>query len=175
MQHIIKTVISGLAISSIALGLYACQPQPYSVVVPMMFKKVPQEMDYLHSQGVDIVDLGQSIRLVFPSDRFFLGTSATLAPHKTQVLEQVAAFASHYPQAHIYITGYNDRVLTNHKAKKQSLAKAEAIAGFLWNDGLPTNHMTVRGKGYVAPLNNMQTPKASSENRRVEMVLTPIY
>lgn len=174
MQFKLKTIISGLSIGAVALGLSACHPEPYSIAIPMMYHKAPQEMDYLHQQGVDIIDLGQSIRLIFPDKRFFQATTATIAPHKSAVLEQVAAFASHYPQAHIYITGYNDRVLPNHEAKKQSLARAEAIAGFLWNDGLPTTHMTVRGVGYVAPIDNMPRPAASGQNRRVEMLLTPV-
>jgi|GEM_PF-4923299 len=173
MHKLFKQSLPILALSSLCLLAAACTHNPYATKAKPMFKQTNKAFQYLNHEGIKVVDLGQTIRLTFPSKRFFLGTSTTLNPNKTVVLQQVAALASSYPQAKISIIGYSDNVLSNREAKANSLAQAQAIAGFLWNDGLPSTRVHVMGKGYVAPLNSMGTPRAGAMNRRVEMFISP--
>ena len=173
MQQYFNKALPLMALSLIGLISTACHPQPYTQSIPMAYQKMPQELAFLHSQGIEALNLGQTIRLTFPDYRFFQGSTATLNPNKTYALEQVAAFITHFPQAKVTITGYNDKTLSTKEAKAFSLANAQAIAGFLWNDGLPSTHMVIQGKGYVNPLNSQNTPQAGTENRRVEMFIAP--
>jgi outer membrane protein OmpA-like peptidoglycan-associated protein len=173
MQHLLRKTLPIIALGSICLLAAACHRNPYTEQAQPDFKQSSKELNYLSQQDVHIIDLGQTVRLTFPSNQFFFGSSTTLNPNKTLVLQQVAAYASSYPHAKITLIGYSDNVLPNHEAKANSLAQAEAIAGFLWNDGLPSTRMHVVGKGYVAPINSADSPKAGSENRRVEMFIAP--
>lgn len=171
MQQLTKHLLPLLTLSSICLLGSACHntASPYKTNQKSFDKAVMQ----LEQDGIKVIDLGQTIRLTFPSDQFFYGNNTTLFEDKTVALEDVANFARHYPQAKITIVGYTDNVLPNHEAKAISLAQAEAIAGFLWNDGLPSTRMHVEGKGYVAPINSTDSPKAGAQNRRVEMFISP--
>lgn len=175
MQHLLKNVLPIIAIGSLCLLGTACHRNPYAATSSPNYRSAYKEMAYLNKQGVDIIHLGQTIRLIFPSNRFFVDSKATLNPDKTEALQQAANFASRYPHAKISIIGYSDNVLPNREAKAISHAEAEAIAGFLWNDGLPSTRMTIEGKGYVAPIDSSGSPKAGAENRRVEMFIAPAY
>lgn len=151
-----------------------CHPRMHDVTqTPELYSKLPQQLGYIHNQGIAVLKLDHTIRFMIPSDIFFQGPTTTLRPNKKAALEQVAAVAANYPDATIHITGYSDNILHADAAKAQSLAEAQAIAGFLWNDGLTTQHMIVTGQGYKQPINSMGSPKAGAQNRRVEMFISP--
>ncbi len=168
-----KQILPIIAFCSISLLLSACQTDRQEAQATHVNKQRDEQIDALSRRGVDVIDLGQTIRLTFLSNRFFEGQSATIIPSQTATLEQVATFANSFPNANIAITGYSNDVLPNLEAKANSLAQARAIAGFLWNDGLTSTRMQVQGKGYVAPLNDNNSPAAGAENRRVEMLISP--
>lgn len=168
-----KHVLPMIMLGSICLVGTACHRDPYAAHATHVDKVRAAQIQALMAHGVDVIDLGQTIRLTFSSDRFFEGPTANLKPDQTITFERVAAFANSFPKAHISIIGYSDNVLPNREAKSISLAQAQAIAGFLWNDGLPSTRMQVEGKGYVAPLDDMNNPAAGAQNRRVEMLIAP--
>ena len=172
MQQLVKMILPTIALCGMCMLTSACHPNTDTAHATQVDKKRTQEINYLTQQGVDVIDLGQTIRLTFPSNQFFQTTSTTLNPNQTATLENVASFTNSFPGATISIIGYSDNVLPNQEAKANSLAQAQAIAGFLWNDGLPSNRMKVEGKGYVAPLNDLGSPAAGAQNRRVEMLIS---
>jgi outer membrane protein OmpA-like peptidoglycan-associated protein len=69
----------------------------------------------------------------------------------------------------IHITGYTDNVGTAEINKTLSEKRADAVAKYLFELGLPRNIVTQTGLGSENPISSNNTPEGRTKNRRVEI------
>ncbi len=133
--------------------------------------------DKIKAEGVNVEMAGQTLRLVVPVDDFFVaGSRSEVKSSKLATLAQVVELTRYYSnRAPVHVIGYTTNVVGSAKDQlADSKAWAEAIASYLWNDGLAKSRMKIQGKGAVNPIASNETPAGASMNRRVEIsVLLP--
>lgn len=137
-------------------------------------------IDSLQAQGVQVIQLGDTLRIILPVDTFFEPPSAYDKPWGTRVksckagtLKQVAELVvCHcYVLSNIRVYGYSDQIGPIKDQKQRSLQQARNIAAYLWANGIPLERMQVRGFGARGSVAGNGTPNGEYANRRVEILL----
>ncbi len=97
----------------------------------------------------------------------------TLEPASFARLERVAsALTRASPDATVVVEGYTDAGGSVERNKELSLARAEAVAGFLAAHGVARSRITAMGLGPERPIGDNHTLEGRAQNRRVEIVVT---
>jgi outer membrane protein OmpA-like peptidoglycan-associated protein len=94
---------------------------------------------------------------------------AALRPESREVLSRIAGILFTTTDSAITVTGHTD---TRGKAQyNQALSerRAQAVANYLIEAGLPAELFTVEGLGMSQPVDTADTAEAHSKNRRVEL------
>jgi len=130
-------------------------------------------IDSLQTQDVQIIQLGDTLRLILPVDKFFEPASVQVKRCKAKTLREIAelTICHCYALSNIRVSGYSDTVGTISDQKWRSLHQAQNIAAYLWGYGIPLNRMIVRGFGARGTIAGNATPSGEAANRRVEITL----
>jgi outer membrane protein OmpA-like peptidoglycan-associated protein len=97
---------------------------------------------------------------------------ATLKPEGVALLaRQAEIIKAHFPAVKLYACGHTDSTGSYEHNIKLSLARAEAVAAFLKEQGIAAERIAVMGFGADFPLESNDTPEGRAVNRRTELVL----
>ena len=99
---------------------------------------------------------------------------ATLKPEARDVLREAAQRVKKFAGASVLISGHTDNV--GSKASNQALSERRAAAvrdHFVKQEGVPADHLVVRGFGDTQPVADNATDAGRARNRRVDVVITP--
>ncbi|MEM0924457.1 MAG: OmpA family protein [Planctomycetota bacterium] len=133
----------------------------------------------LNTGGMPVLQDGDVIRIVIPSDRLFQQGSAQLLPSASQVLDPIASqLLSVFPRQRIAIeantdnsTLYGGSVATSHQlTSAQSGAVLELLTR---RNGMPIQQLFTVAQGASLPRQSNDTPAGRAANRRVELVIYP--
>ena len=124
----------------------------------------------LKKQNVQVVQLGQKYRVILPTDTLFKSNTAQLKQkYIIKVMVPLANLIQNYGKhVQVYITGYTDSVGST--SSQLALAKqyANAVAAYLWAQGIPLHNMHIKSLGNDDRVASNQ-PQTSHYNRRVEV------
>lgn len=113
---------------------------------------------------------GASIVLILP-DVLFKTDQADLAPQAEIALAKLGGIMLVFPRISAAVAGYTDSTGTEEHNLDLSLRRAEAVSGFLANQGLDPGRMTSAGFGAEDPIADNSTPDGRKQNRRVEITV----
>ncbi|AEK59414.1 MULTISPECIES: OmpA family protein [Acidithiobacillus] len=99
----------------------------------------------------------------------FKFNSSKLLDRDIKVLDEVAEFAQKHPDAVINVNGYASKVGTYAYNLKLSQQRAESVARYLEQHGVPRDRMVLKGHSYEDPIASNATPQGRFENQRVEI------
>jgi outer membrane protein OmpA-like peptidoglycan-associated protein len=128
-------------------------------------------LDILQRDGVQVIQYGDTLRIIIPSDRLFEFDSANIYPYAPRILDNVLIFLSRYGIAPIVINAYTDDVLSPRASLALTRMQAKAIAGYLWTHGIPFDKVNPMGMGSSDPIATNGNSRGSAYNRRIELVL----
>lgn len=94
---------------------------------------------------------------------------AILRPESGPTLDAVAASLVSHPQARVRIEGHTDATGTAEANRALSLARAQAVAAYLTDKGVPASRMETVGFGPDHPVADNATPEGRQQNRRVAL------
>lgn len=151
----VGTLVGGLAGS--VVGLYA--------------DSAPNLIAKLRGQGVQVVQLGDNLTLILPTDNCFDLGSPDIEGSCVPILLNVAALLKRYDNVPISVQAHTDNVWGADQAEFISRAQAESIVGFLWAHGIPHEHVFAKGCGDDCPIGQNDTVLGSAMNRRIEIAL----
>jgi outer membrane protein OmpA-like peptidoglycan-associated protein len=103
----------------------------------------------------------------------FASGTAVLTPASRQALDAVAASLVANPDVRIEVTGHTDATGDGRVNEILSLARAEAVRGYLSERGVALDRMTVAGFGGRRPIDTNATAAGRARNRRVELRRLP--
>jgi outer membrane protein OmpA-like peptidoglycan-associated protein len=131
-------------------------------------------VEKIQRNGVRIIQVGDTLTLLLPSDRFFADSTPVLNRNYYTVLDQIASLLRSFDKFSIKVSGYTDNHGWPLRNVALSRAQAFAIANYLWSQGIDTRMMSSIGYGDATPIadNNIDTGRAM--NRRVEISLRMI-
>lgn len=143
------------ALVGIGVGAYMSSP-------PRLLKKLQQ-------QRVQVVQTGDQVRIIIPSDCLFQPHNALLTPNSYLILNNVAGFISNYGAVALIVSGYTDDINTEDRNYILSRKQAKSVLGFLWTHGFPSARLSAIGHGENNPIAENIGPQGRAFNRRIEI------
>lgn len=108
-------------------------------------------------------------RLAVDQSIEFLRSGAELSAGSYAGLDGLLELAVDCPDLHLGITGHTDDSGDEHANQRLSLARADAVAAYLIERGLPATRIVTRGAGSTEPLVENVDAEARQRNRRVQI------
>jgi len=125
--------------------------------------------------GVDVTETpnGDGILVNLPDVTFAVDSTA-ISPQMREVLDDVAASMIQYPSSLIDVMGYTDSTGSEQYNLDLSKRRAESVANFLVSRGVARSRIETIGSGENYPIADNTTEAGRSQNRRVEIRITPV-
>ncbi len=125
--------------------------------------------------GVDVgqTEDGSGILVRFP-DVTFATNSTTVSPAMRDVLDGVASNLVNRPQSLIDVMGHTDSTGSDQYNLDLSRRRAESVANYLVSRGVSRARIETLGYGEQFPIADNTTDSGRSQNRRVEIRITPV-
>ena len=168
-----------LLILSMSLQLGGCQSTPTPSIIhdePILPQQVAlgdAEMITLEKRlterGVDVVSIGQDYLVSLPAALLFGDQSPQLTWESYDILNQVRCYLRQFRKVGVKITGYTSRYVSAKRAHVLSEARAEAVANYLWSQGVDTRLLVAQGVGNEKPIFMSARANDKSPNARIEI------
>ena len=110
--------------------------------------------------------------IVDVSDVLFDTGQHTLKPGAREKLATVAGILLAYPDLSLEVDGHTDNVGNDDYNQALSERRAEAVRGYLVQQGIPTTAIAAQGYGESQPVASNDIPAGRQQNRRVELVVS---
>ena len=128
----------------------------------------------LKSTGVSVTRNGNNITLNMPNAITFAVNGSQLKPQADSVLSSVVLVVKEYSKTRINILGYTDSTGSASYNKLLSDKRANSVSGYFLSNGIKYSRLSPQGTGEANPIASNSTKAGRAENRRVEIVLTPM-
>lgn len=128
----------------------------------------------LQNTGVSVTRNGDNIILNMPGNITFASGSSDINADFFAVLNSVALVVNKYEKTYIDIVGHTDNVGSAEMNQRLSQARANSVARYLESQKVLPARIVTSGMGMNNPVASNSTPEGRAQNRRVEIVLTPI-
>lgn len=101
----------------------------------------------------------------------FASGSAKIPPSSHTLLDSLTKTASLCPDRPISIAGHTDNAGEEAANLKLSRQRAEAVANYLFQQGVPQERLQAVGYGESKPVADNATPEGQEKNRRIEFIV----
>jgi outer membrane protein OmpA-like peptidoglycan-associated protein len=128
----------------------------------------------LQNTGVSVTRDGDNIILNMPGNITFATGSSDINADFFAVLNSVALVVNKYEKTYIDIIGHTDNTGGAEMNQRLSEARANSVARYLESQKVLPQRIVTSGMGMNTPIASNSTPEGRAQNRRVEIVLTPI-
>lgn len=133
--------------------------------------KLRQELE---ATGVSVTRSGNSIILNMPGNITFNTDSSAISANFYRVLNSVAKVINEFEKTYVDVYGHTDSVGDSAYNMRLSQQRANAVASYLETRGVLSQRVMTKGMGEDYPIASNDTDYGRSQNRRVEIKLTPI-
>jgi outer membrane protein OmpA-like peptidoglycan-associated protein len=130
--------------------------------------------EQLQNTGVSVTRDGDNIVLNMPGNITFATNSSDISADFYQVLDSVALVIDEYEKTYVDITGHTDSTGSDSHNMQLSVARATSVGQYLKSRGVLPQRVSTSGMGESQPAATNDTPEGRTQNRRVEIVLTPL-
>ena len=89
-------------------------------------------------------------------------------------LERIAAVLEKYPESQVTVVGHTDAAGPDEQNARLSEQRAQAVRDALATYGIPPGRIRAEGRGEAEPRGDNRTAAGRAENRRVEILITPV-
>ena len=128
----------------------------------------------LQSTGVSVTRVGNQIILNMPSNITFSTDSATVQPGFNETLVSVGLVLKKFNKTIVDVTGHTDNTGSDAHNQDLSQRRAVSVATVLANQGVDQRRFYIEGKGEGDPIASNANEAGRSQNRRVEIQISPI-
>lgn len=128
----------------------------------------------LQSTGVSVTRNGDNIVLNMPNELTFGVDQSNLSQRAKQVLNSVALVATEYDETKLNVLGFTDSSGSDAYNLRLSQVRASEVANYLMSQKIDSQRISSEGLGEAHPIADNSTQQGRAQNRRVEIVLTPM-
>lgn len=107
-------------------------------------------------------------------DTLFATGKSELKSGATANLDRLTTFMNEYPQRTASIEGYTDSMGSDEMNQSLSQRRAEAVKGYLVGQGVSSTRLSASGRGENSPVADNESAAGRQQNRRVEVVISPV-
>lgn len=128
----------------------------------------------LEGTGVSVTRNGDEITLNMPSNVTFATNSADLNSQFFGTLDSVVLVLKEYDKTLVDVLGHTDNTGGAQLNQELSQRRAATVANYLTSRGILPGRIVQQGFGFSRPIASNDTAEGRAQNRRVEIVLSPI-
>lgn len=128
----------------------------------------------LQGTGVSVTRVGDQIVLNMPSNITFATDQDRVKPSFFQTLNSVGLVLKKFNRTTVDVYGHTDSQGSESYNYDLSQRRALSVANVLSNQGVDHRRFAVTGFGETRPIASNATEEGRSENRRVEIQLSPV-
>lgn len=129
-----------------------------------------QQEELQQIPGVEVTRPAENeIAVRLTNDILFDFNSYALRPESRDTLRELADNFRQYPDEEISVEGHTDNVGSDEYNQRLSEQRADAVGGYLIDQGVPSSRVTAVGFGKTQPKASNDTPEGRQINRRVEI------
>ena len=128
----------------------------------------------LASSGISVTRDGNNIILNMPNEITFGFDQANLNDRAMSALHNVALVAKEYPKTQLNVLGFTDSKGAEAYNLRLSQVRADAVGNYLIRQGVNANRVISQGRGEANPIASNSTENGRAQNRRVEIILSPL-
>ncbi|GGI71724.1 OmpA family protein [Shewanella gelidii] len=128
----------------------------------------------LRSTGVSVTRDGDNIILNMPNEVTFAVDQSSLSPSAKNVLNSVALVAKEYDKTLLNVLGHTDSSGSESYNLNLSKNRAYEVSNYLIAQQVAANRVSAQGLGESRPIASNATKAGKAQNRRVEIVLSPL-
>ncbi len=182
-KKIIETSLKGLLklqqghIEITNQSLYFAGQTPYSAKrdeILQSFEKYKQYQKKLHIVAADEnnkICQNKFKKLLEKGGIKFSSGGSVIDKSSYPLLEQLANIAALCPRSKISIEGHTDNMGSNAANMKLSQERAQKVANWLFQQGIPEQQLITIGHGALKPIADNNTEEGRAQNRRIEFVV----
>ncbi len=111
------------------------------------------------------------LKVNVPSDISFDTGQSTIKPEMHPVLNSLAAGLLSNPNSQVTIIGHTDDTGNDSINDPLSVNRAASTRAYLASQGIPSNRISIDGRGSLAPMVPNTSPENRAKNRRVEILV----
>jgi outer membrane protein OmpA-like peptidoglycan-associated protein len=181
----LRRIISSVAFASfLVFSLTDCSHSEKMTVTPVQKPSIQEVRAILKAQiqedNISVIHIGQTIRLILPSDYFFHPGSANLYQKQMEVISRIGQYIGTYHQSEVTVKGYTADNFGAKYLQVLSAKQAEVISYRLWMMGIKTQLVIASGLGVKNSVDTNKTVEGRFSNGRVEITFmyredTPLY
>ena len=137
-------------------------------------QQAAQLQSVLNGSGAGIVNTGSELVVSLPQAITFDFNSTVLNPGIQDELATIATSLNRYPNTVVEVVGHTDDVGTTEANQLVSDRRAQSVGISLMANGVPESRVRTKGVGYNQPIASNETEAGRAQNRRVDIVITPM-
>lgn len=130
--------------------------------------------EQLRNSGVSVTRSGDNIILNMPGNITFATNSSNITSGFYDVLNSVALVINEFEKTYVDVTGHTDSTGSDQYNQTLSEKRANSVANYLTSQQVLSQRIYTKGMGETQPIASNDTADGRSQNRRVEILLTPI-
>ncbi|MDO6525951.1 OmpA family protein [Motilimonas sp. 1_MG-2023] len=128
----------------------------------------------LRNTGVSVTRAGDTIILNMPNAITFDVNQSNLKQSAMPVLDSVLLVLKEFDKTRVNVLGHTDSTGSANYNQTLSEQRAASVADYLLRNQLPSARVSTLGYGEARPIADNNTASGREQNRRVELVLSPM-
>jgi outer membrane protein OmpA-like peptidoglycan-associated protein len=128
----------------------------------------------LQGSGVSVTRQGDNIILNMPGNITFQTNSSDINANFYNVLNSVVLVLNEFNKTLIDVSGHTDSTGTDAINQPLSERRAASVGSYLASQGIDSRRIITTGYGKIRPIASNDTADGRAQNRRVELMLTPL-
>ena len=125
--------------------------------------------DRLAKEGIQIIRLGDDVRIIIPSDNIFVRGTPRLKRSYFPSLDAVIVLVNSYEKIAVKIAGYTDNLGSYERNLALSKQQTSNLMHYLSLNGLDTRILSAEGFGSGDPISSNNDAFGRAKNRRIEI------
>ena len=127
------------------------------------------DLQSLNANGVQVIRLGQTVRIIMPVDQAFIAGTEKLNKNYDAVLNNVASYMNTYRIVTARVVAYIDTQAGRIHRKALTTKQAEEVQAYLSDCGIKARLIVAEGHGAKNQVAGNYTSGGRASNRRVEV------
>lgn len=123
----------------------------------------------LINHGVAVITIGQDYLVSIPSGLLFPNQSPQLTWASYGLLNNVVRFLKQFRKVAITITAYSGKYVSVRREHALTIARARAVADYLWSQGVDSRFIFTEGAGSDKPIMGYPGGGDKTPNSRIEI------
>lgn len=138
-------------------------------VLPASDKNVIAVQEKFRKRGIKVITIGQDYLIAIPSSYLFPNQSPRLLWGSYGLLNEVACFMKNFRKITVHVTAYAIKYQSVRREQALTLARARAVANYLWSQKIDARMIVTEGAGSDKPIVLSQQSGDGSANSRIEI------